>query len=176
MLNNIEIVTNEDKQTLLYEYNKKLEYNIPNSIISLIEDVANKNPNSIAIETDTESITFKDLLQKVNKTANYLLNNYNLSENSNIGVFTFREIDTIISILAILKINCTFIPIDPEYPIERIKYMIETSELDYIICTKKFNKISFDKISLININSDLIDNYSTDIIKTFNFNKFPLVE
>ena len=171
LLNNIEIVTNEDKQTLLYEYNKKLEYNIPHSIISLIEDVANKNPNSIAIETDTESITFKDLLQKVNKTANYLLNNYNLSENSNIGVFTFREIDTIISILAILKINCTFIPIDPEYPIERIKYMIETSELDYIICTKKFNKISFDKISLITINSDLIDNYSTDIIKTFNYNK-----
>ena len=39
LLNNIEIVTNEDKQTLLYEYNKKLEYNIPNSIISLIEDV-----------------------------------------------------------------------------------------------------------------------------------------
>ena len=43
--------------------------------------------------------------------------------------------------------------------------MIDTSELNYIICTKKFDKITFDKITLININSDLIANYSTNIIK-----------
>lgn len=169
-LNDFEIVTSTDKKELLHDYNKKEHYKYPTSIISLIEEIAKNNPNKIAIETDKNSITFSDLLKRINKTCNYLLQKYSLKENSNIGIFTFREIDTIISILAILKINCTFVPIDPEYPIERIKYMIESSELNYIISAKPFNKFDLAEINLINVNSKLLNNYSTSIISNFNYN------
>ena len=169
-LDKFEILTSSDKKELLYDYNKKTTYNYPSSIISLIEEVAEKNPNKIAIETENETITYSDLLIKINKTCNYLLQNYSLKENSNIGIFTFREIDTIVSILAILKINCTFVPIDPEYPIERIKYMIETSKLDYIISAKPFNKFDLTNVNLININSNLVNNYPTSFVSEFNYN------
>lgn len=166
LLNDIEIVTEEEKQNLISK--EIINYKMPNSLIELIENIAKKNPNKIAIETDFSSITYAELMNRVNQTANYLLDIYNFKENSNIGVLTFREIDTIISILSILKINCTFVPIDPEYPIERIEYMIQNSKLEYILSSQTFDN-NLD-VKFIQINSETTNNYSSEFTKKLNYN------
>lgn len=170
LLNDIELVTNNEKTDLILNYHNNINYKTPDSIIELIENIAKNTPEKIAIESQSSSITYGELIKQVHKTANYLADTYNFKENSNIGVFTFREIDTIVSILAILKLNCTFVPIDPEYPLERISYMIDNSKLKYIITVKPFDKKLSLNTNIINIDKNSINSYSTKFNKKLNYN------
>lgn len=169
----INIVTDKEKDIILNEFNNTFEpYCFSNSIIEMIENVAKNTPNNIAIETDNSSITYKDLILRINQLSNYLLKT-NISENSNIGIFTSRTIDTIVGILSILKINCTYVPIDPEYPIDRISYMVETSKINYILSEDiiHFDKISdIDNLEKISINFSKYKDEDISFAKTYDYN------
>ncbi len=156
LIENMDIVTPKEKDIILNDFNNTCDsYSFTNNIIEMIENTAKTTPNNIAIETADASITYKELILRVNKLSNYLLR-YNLPQNSNIGIFTTRTIDTIVGILSILKINCTYVPIDPEYPIDRILYMIQTSQINYILS----EDISlFDKIFYINTLNKIAINF-----------------
>ena len=173
-ISDIEIITPEEKELILNEFNNTdCNFNIKNSIIEYIEDVAAKHPNNIAIESNNAKITYKELVAKINKLSNYLLEKYDIPENNNIGIFTTRTIDTIVGILAILKINCTYVPIDVEYPLERISYMIETSKIQYLLSEniEHFNKISnitnIEKISIHYLDYELKNPY---LERHYNYN------
>ncbi len=150
----IEILSKQDK--------KKLQENITSTqnnftfcsnIMEQIEQNAKEHLDKIALETATESISYDELLIRVNKLANYLTTN-GLHENSNIGIFTNRTIDIIVGILAILKIGSTYVPIDPEYPKNRINYMMDKANLDFILTDNLSlaDLIKDKKISLLAIN------------------------
>ena len=156
LIENIDIVTPEEKDVILNDFNNTCDsYTFANNIVEMIENTAKNTPNNIAIETADTAITYKELILRVNKLSNYLLR-LNLSENSNICIFTTRTIDTIVGILSILKINCTYVPIDPEYPIDRILYMIQTSQINYILSE---DMCLFDKISNINTLNKIAINF-----------------
>ena len=170
LLRNIEIVTPEEKHKILYEFNNtKVEYPKDKTVVDLFEEQVEKTPDSIAVEFENIKISYKDLLIRVNKLSNYL-QNQNLSNEKNIGIFTNRTIDTIVGILSILKIGATFVPIDPLYPIDRINHMIASSNLQFIL-TDLDNTISLSSnVSTININyskySNLSESYKNKSITT----------
>ena len=172
LLDNIEIVTPEEKDIILNKFNDtNKKYAIKNSIIEMIEETAKQNPNVIAIESQESSITYSELLVKINKLSNYLLKQ-NIKSNSNIGIFTTRTIDTIIGILACLKINCTYVPIDIEYPIDRITYMIKTSNIKCILSENvdNFDIISnLENIKKIGISSNVYNSENADVTNKFEY-------
>ena len=171
-LNDIEIVTPDEKNVILNKFNNtNKNYTIPNSIIEMIEETAINTPNITAIEAHNSFITYKELLVRINKLSNYLLSK-NIEQNSNIGIFTTRKIDTIIGILACLKINCTYVPIDVEYPIDRITYMIKTSNIKCILSENEndFSIISNIKdIEKININYEKYKNENEALSENFKY-------
>lgn len=171
-ISDIEISTDEEKDFILNKINNNYEnFNFKNNIIEIIEDIAKKYPNNIAIKFNEISITYKDLIKRVNKMSNCLLSN-NIKQNSNIGILTSRDIDSIIGILAIIKINCTYVPIDPLYPIDRINYMINSSEINTILVTDEtyIDKINNSKINIILILEKNYKIFSSNIDFKFNYN------
>lgn len=163
-LKDISIVTSKEKYNILYNFNNTdAEYEQYNSIIELIQDTCTKYPNKIAIEFNHDSITYSDLWNRINKLSNYIVSNIDVQTNSNIGILTTRSIDTIIGILAILRVNCTYVPIDPEYPTDRINYMVEKSEINTILLDdiNLKNKINNSKINFISINYSYYANNSS---------------
>ena len=89
----------------------------------------------IALVASDETLTYKKLDEKANVIANALINR-GVKPKSNVLVMLSRDSNLIASILGILKAGCAFIPIDPEYPQERIKYIYENSQADYIIANE----------------------------------------
>lgn len=169
----IEIVTEKEKDIILNKFNNTLkDFTFKNNIIEIIKDIAIKNPDKVAIEDENTSITYGELVNRVNKVSNYLITKNNLNQNSNIGIFTYRNIDTIIGILAIININCTYVPIDPEYPVDRINYMIEQSKITTILSTNSAckNLVKFDFLNFIPIDSTIYMDYSNICNTTFNYN------
>ena len=84
------------------------------------------NPDYIALVADDITLTAGELNEKANKIANALIKK-GVKPKSNVLVMLRRNSDLIASILGILKAGCAYIPIDLEYPQERINYIYENS-------------------------------------------------
>ena len=76
--------------------------------------------------------------------ANYLRNN-GITRNDIIGIMVNRSLEMIIAILATLKAGASYIPIDPEYPQDRISYMLDNSNSKLLLTVNKLNnKVDFE--------------------------------
>jgi non-ribosomal peptide synthetase component F len=163
LLKDIEIVTAEEKNKILYEFNNTKIIYPKNTIIEFFEEQVKKNPNKIAIVFEDVRLTYKELDEKSNQLANYLINNFDLNS-SVIALLLDKSLEMIVSILAILKINCTYLPIDINYPNNRISYILEDSKADLLLISKKFNReISYSiESQYIDLEENMIYNNSNN--------------
>ena len=143
-INSLEIISDNEKKLLNTFNNTRVKYNKNSNIVEAFENIVKQYPQNIAVIDKNGSYTYEELNNKANSLANYIINE-NIS--TNIIAFSLnRSVDIIITILAILKSGHTYMPIDPEYPIERIKFMLENSKTKLLITTELFYKnISYNK-------------------------------
>lgn len=93
---------------------------------------ASKNPKKIAIQTDTQCVTYQALHERSNQLARYL-QKLGVGPDTLVGVFLDRSIDMVIAMLAILKSGGAYLPLDPSYPKERLSFMIQDAQLQLLI-------------------------------------------
>ena len=93
---------------------------------------AERTPDSVAIQLGRECLTYRELDRRSNQLARTLLK-YDLVPNSLVVVCFDPSLDMIVSMLAILKAGAGYLPIDPSYPIERIKMILEDANPSVIV-------------------------------------------
>ncbi|MDR0900114.1 MAG: amino acid adenylation domain-containing protein, partial [Methanobrevibacter sp.] len=152
---------------------------IPHRLLTdIFNESVRENHDKIALISNNEEYTYKELNKKANVIANSLIKN-GANVNDKIMFILHRDSNLVATILAILKSGCTFIPIDPDYPEGRIKHVLEDSEAKFIISTNDLlDKLgnNFNHDVLLDINN-LLDNYEefdeSDEFNEFNeFNEF----
>ena len=80
-----------------------------------------------------------------------------------------RSLEMIISILAVLKSGACYIPIDPEYPQDRIEYMLNNSNAKLLLTFKRLeNKVTFDNKLFVELDNELYNSNKDNLI---NINK-----
>ncbi len=136
----IEMMSDDEKNQILFDFNNtKADFPEDKTIIDLFEEQVRKTPNDTAIVFDDKAITYKELNEKANKIANYLISK-KIVPDSCIGILMPKSLDTIVLMLAILKINCSYVLIDNSLPSSRIYYMLDNSNASLLI-TSKFNEL-----------------------------------
>ncbi|RZJ51621.1 MAG: amino acid adenylation domain-containing protein [Chryseobacterium sp.] len=96
------------------------------TINKLISNIVQEYPNKTAIVFNNESVTYKELSEKVNQLANFLTEK-GASSGDIVALAIDRSMEMLVSLLAILKTGAAYLPLDPEYPLERIQFMLEDS-------------------------------------------------
>uniref|UniRef100_UPI00388FFAD4 AMP-binding protein n=1 Tax=Methanobrevibacter sp. TaxID=66852 RepID=UPI00388FFAD4 len=96
------------------------------------EKQTDETPDNFALISNGERLTYSELNKKANRIANALIKK-GIKPKSNVLLMIHRNSNLIASILGILKSGCAYIPIDLEYPQERIDYIYENSQANYII-------------------------------------------
>ena len=132
---------NQEKKLNLYN-STKYSFALPNSPIELFKKQCELCPDKIAVKHDSEYITYKQLDCESDSLA-YYLHQKKVGHGDFIGVIGNRDIKTIISILAILKIGAAYIPIDPNQPQTRKNQIIESSKCKLVFDSK--DPISLNK-------------------------------
>ncbi|WP_428231992.1 amino acid adenylation domain-containing protein [Flavobacterium sp.] len=117
----------EASQLLRDFNNTTVDYPVT-TMVDLVVHQAGKTPESIALICDNKSFTYKELDELSNSLSHYLLSNYNLETEDLVGVKLDRSEWLLISLLAVLKAGCAYVPIDPNYPAQRIAYIEEDSK------------------------------------------------
>jgi tyrocidine synthetase III len=103
------------------------------SIIEIFEEQVKRQPGSIALIYENEQLTYNELNNKANALAAQL----RVKPQMNIAVFQRMDIDYIVSVLAILKARCVYVPISTQDPLARIAWLLDEIKAEIILTTKK---------------------------------------
>ncbi|WP_143328992.1 non-ribosomal peptide synthetase, partial [Clostridium puniceum] len=144
-LHEINMLSKEEENKLIREFNNtRTEYPRWSTIQELFEEQVEKSPNNIAVTFNGKELTYKELNEKSNSLAR-LLREKGVSSEKIVGIMVERSLDMIVGIMGILKAGGAYLPIDPEYPEERISYMLEDSSAQILLTKKSLLKdINFE--------------------------------
>ena len=160
----IEIITPDEKNKVLNVFNDtKVDYQLDKTVVDLFEEQVQKSPDNIAVVSNGKKLTYKELNEKANQLANYLIN-ASVKSGDIVGIMTNRSVEMVIGLIAILKAGATYLPIDPDYPLQRISYMLDNSKSNIILVNDQtFDLIegTYNKIN-ISLNQGLYNDLKKD--------------
>ena len=142
----------EQERSLINQWNETdVPYPCENTLMGMFESQVKRTPDNIAIEFEGQSLTYQELNIKANQLARKLLKS-GIKPEQIVGVILDRSLELVVAIYGILKAGGAYLPIDPEYPEDRINFMIEDASLDLVITSNQFTeKIKEDNVSFFNL-------------------------
>ncbi len=162
-LADIKILSVEEKIFIEKFNDTTIEYPLDKNIISLFEEQVKKAPGNLAIVYEEQEISYNELNERSNQFANYLLSK-GVKAETLVPICIERSPEMLIGILGILKTGAAYVPVDPEYPTERIKYIIEDTQAKAVLCSQESREKLFGETNaeIIEINLDTVSSQSKD--------------
>jgi len=138
LIKNIPLLNAEKiKQQLSAWNNTKYPYPMYTPVHQIIAERAAAIPDRTAITFGDQIISYKQLDQQANQLARILIAG-GVQKGDNIGFSVDRSIEMVISLLAIMKTGAVYIPLDPQFPLDRINYMLEDSKATMLLVSEKY--------------------------------------
>ena len=162
LIKDIEIVTEEEKNKILNEFNNtKVDYPKDKTVVQLFEEQVEKTPDNISVVFEEQKLTYRELNEKANSLARYL-KEYGVKEKDVVSIFLDKSLESIIAILATLKCGCAYMPIDINYPSERIRYMINNSSSKNILTTENQREklSSYSNVHCIELQKEIYNKHA----------------
>ncbi|ORX39533.1 acetyl-CoA synthetase-like protein [Piromyces finnis] len=151
----LEYIPSEEKEKILRAFNSnQYEYESDKLYHTEFSRVAQQNPDAIAIVCNDKKISYRELDEKSNSLAHFL-RNAGIGRGDIVPIISERSYYFVIAILGVMKSGAAYLPVDPEFPISRIKYMkIQTDEVrEYSLSLHDYD-MNTQEISNINESSD----------------------
>ncbi|MGD2085001.1 MAG: amino acid adenylation domain-containing protein [Candidatus Aminicenantes bacterium] len=134
-LSDIDILPEEEKQQVLYDFNNTgKEYPQDKTLPQLFQEQVEKTPHCIALVFKDQKLTYNALKEQVNRAAG-VLKAKGVKNNSIVGIMVERSLEMIVGIFAVLESGGAYLPLDPQYPADRVKYMLKNSSAKILITT-----------------------------------------
>jgi amino acid adenylation domain-containing protein len=119
----VDTLSAEDRQKLLVRWNDTAS-NYPRNLCvhQLFEQEAARRPDAVAIRFGDERLTYRQVNERANQIA-HRLRKLGVGPEVMVGTLLDRSLDLVIGLLGILKAGGAFVPLDPNYPTERLEFM-----------------------------------------------------
>ncbi|WP_051330885.1 non-ribosomal peptide synthetase [Aneurinibacillus terranovensis] len=140
-------ILTEQEHLLYKELNhSRADFPATQTLPGLFYLAADKHPNNIALSAEDGRMTYEDVNKRSNQLA-HRLQFYGLKKGDFIGVFMERSLDTVVSLLGIMKAGGVYVPIDPEYPEDRARYMIQDSRISHVVTKRQHEEKAVELIA-----------------------------
>lgn len=133
----LSLLTREERQILLEEWNATYqEWPQESTVTILFEKQEERTPDAIAVVYKDLFLTYGELNCRANQLAHYLMQR-GVGPEMLVGVCLERSPDLIVALLGVLKTGGAYVPIDPTYPSERVRYMLNDAGTRFLITDKE---------------------------------------
>lgn len=162
-LSGLTLLSEQEKNELVYSFNStEKDYPKSKTIVQLFEEQVEKTPNRIAVSFGKINLTYEELNERSNQTAHFLREK-GVCNGKIVGLMVTHSLEMVVGILAVIKAGGAYLPIDSEYPSERISYMLNDSGASLLLTNCKIdNEIEFNgqivKLNDYNITHQLKSN------------------
>jgi amino acid adenylation domain-containing protein len=158
-INSIPMITESDLNLISETNNTKTDYPREKTIAQLFEEQESKYPNKPAVVFKENSLTYEELNNKSNQLARSLRQK-GVEANTPVGIMVHKSLDMIVGIFGILKAGGAYVPIDPEYPDQRISFILKDSGCKLVLTQKKYLNLNMEGLTKLDLES--LDSYQAD--------------
>ncbi len=139
-LNTFDILTENERQLLTKELLQQPGKEIPALCLhQLFEQQVERTPEAVAVYNQQSSYSYGELERRANQLSHYLIE-LGVGVDQLVGISFERQPDMLVAILAILKAGAGYVPLDPEYPEERLQHMIQDSGIKVLVTQEKLRE------------------------------------
>ncbi|MFI9276303.1 amino acid adenylation domain-containing protein, partial [Kitasatospora sp. NPDC052896] len=133
-LQQLEILDKAEREQLLTTWNDTAREVPTATLPQLFQAQAARTPNAVAVTFEGTQLTYAELNTHANRLA-HLLISHGVGPESLVAVVMERSADLVTTLLAILKTGAAYLPIDPEYPADRIAYVFQDAAPTLVLAT-----------------------------------------
>ncbi|NEQ69506.1 MAG: amino acid adenylation domain-containing protein, partial [Symploca sp. SIO2D2] len=131
------LLTDIEQQQLLVDWNQtQIDYSQDKCIHQLFEEIVEQTPYAIALVCENQQLTYCELNRQANQLAHHL-RSLGVTADTLVGLCLERSLEIVVAILGILKAGGAYVPIDPDYPTERLSFIVEDAQLSVILTQQK---------------------------------------
>jgi non-ribosomal peptide synthetase component F len=131
------LLSEREQRQLLIEWNDtRADYPSDRCIHQLFEAQVERTPDAIAVVFEDQKLTYRELNKRANQVAHYL-QKLGVKPEVLVGICTERSLSMVVGILGILKAGGAYIPLAPNYPQERLAYMLADSQVSVLLTQQK---------------------------------------
>jgi len=162
-------LSQKEQHQLLVAFNDtKADYPLDKTIIQVFETQVERTPNQIALVFEGETLTYSELNEKANQLGHHLKQTYSIQPDDFIGILLDRSEWMLIAILGVLKSGGAYVPINLDYPQERIDFILKDSNARALIDQAELDKFSMvqDNYNKANVNTTTKPNHLAYVIYT----------
>ncbi len=131
-LGSLDVLSNSERQRILLEFNPPLRASPQDSVVAMFETQVTRVPNAVAVVCADQQLTYMELHRRSNQVAQ-LLRMYGAGPDGLVGICTDRVPEMLVAVLGVMKAGAAYLPLDPTYPPQRIKFMVEDSSLQIVL-------------------------------------------
>ena len=131
------LLTAQERQQLLVEWNAtQTDYPADQCIHDLFTAQVAQTPDAVAMVFGQQNLTYQELNAQANQLAHYL-QKLGVKPGFLVGICVERSVSMVVGLLAILKAGAAYVPLDTEYPTERLAFIIEDTQISVLLTTQK---------------------------------------
>ncbi|WP_432093148.1 amino acid adenylation domain-containing protein [Streptomyces sp. bgisy100] len=129
----VPFVPDDERRRILDAWNATTAEYPWSTVIDTIEEQVRRTPDAVAVEFEGRSLTYDGLNRRANQVARLLQARRAPASGPFVGVYMERSLEMVIALIAVVKAGCAYVPVDPEYPADRVAFMIEDAQLSLIL-------------------------------------------
>ena len=156
-IKSVPILSEDEKILQINKWNSSGGNDFETSIIKQYYSAFTSFKENMAVCDEQESLTYEQLETHSNQFA-HLLREKGVQKGDVVAIRTDRSVNTIVSILAILKTGAAYLPIDSNYPKERQDYMAENAHVKFLL--SPFEEELNDKYDVLSISTSTYSSYA----------------
>ncbi|QEM10873.1 non-ribosomal peptide synthetase [Mucilaginibacter rubeus] len=157
-INKLQLLSKAEELQLALFNETEANYPKEENIVSLFEAQSIKTPEVIALVFEDETISYGELNEHANQIAHFLIKQ-GIGKESLVAICIERGLNMMAGILGILKAGAAYVPVDMDYPKERISYILEDTQAAIVLTSNTA------KANLTGINAQIIELDNNDEIK-----------
>ncbi len=131
-LSQVNLLTDDERARLAAWNDTARQWPAVGSVVELVRAQAQRTPGQLAVIGTTQRYTFAELEQRSDQLAHHLLAQ-GAGPGQLVGIALDRDADLLVGVLGILKTGAAYVPLDPDYPNERLKYMLEQADVRLLV-------------------------------------------
>ncbi len=129
----IPLLSDEEAQTLSSRWNNSVrDYDLSRGIHHLIARRADLTPSATAVSCEQSRLSYRELMQRVSRLTERLIE-VQVAGGTLVGISMDRSVDMVVAMLAVLECGAAYVPLDPDFPMQRLDYMVRDSRIPILL-------------------------------------------
>ncbi len=135
-LSELSILTEPERNQLLQGWNRtQKDYPQSECFPQMFEEQVERTPDAVALSMGRETLRYGELNSRANQLARYL-RTLDVQPGVMVGICLERSLEMVIAVMAVLKAGGTYVPLDPEYPRNRLRFMVEDAAVAIVLTSE----------------------------------------